>query len=98
MKLQTVVQEKPISSKDNEKAIMPAEWPTVGAVSFKKVNLKYRPDCDNVLNDLEFDVEPGHKVGVVGRTGAGKSTMCLVLSRIIELESGSITIDGIETN
>jgi len=77
---------------------MPEEWPSVGAVSFKKVNLRYRPDCDKVLNDLEFEVEAGHKVGVVGRTGAGKSTMCLVLSRIIELESGAISIDGIETS
>lgn len=98
MKLKETPQELPVSPKDQTEAVVPAEWPTVGAVSFKKVNLRYRPDCDKVLNDLEFDVKPGHKVGVVGRTGAGKSTMCLVLSRIIELESGSIEIDGIKTN
>jgi len=49
-----------------------------------------------VLKDLSFDVKPGAKVGIVGRTGSGKSTICLSLSRILEVESGSILIDGID--
>ena len=57
--------------------------------------MKYRPDLDTVLNKLDFVIEAGHKVGVVGRTGAGKTTMSLCLSRICELESGSIEIDDI---
>lgn len=48
------------------------------------------------MKDLSFKVRPGTKVGVVGRTGAGKSTICLSLSRIVELESGSIEIDGVD--
>jgi ABC-type multidrug transport system fused ATPase/permease subunit len=46
------------------------------------------------LNNLSFEIQPGHKIGVVGRTGAGKSTICLALSRIVELTEGSIEIDG----
>jgi len=64
-------------------------------VEFKNVFLRYRPGTEIVLNNLSFKVEPGTKVGVVGRTGAGKSTICLSLSRIVELERGSIEIDGV---
>ena len=74
------------------------EWPTTGSVSFDKVMLRYRPELDHTLKKLSFNIESGHKVGVVGRTGAGKSTMCLVISRILELEQGKIEIDGIETS
>lgn len=49
-----------------------------------------------MLNNLTFDIKAGSKVGIVGRTGAGKSTVCLALSRIIELEFGSISIDGVD--
>jgi len=57
--------------------------------------VRYRPETDIVLKGLSFDVSARHKVGVVGRTGAGKSTLSLVLSRILEVESGSVSIDGV---
>jgi ABC-type multidrug transport system fused ATPase/permease subunit len=57
--------------------------------------LRYRPNTDIVLDKLTFDVLPGEKIGVVGRTGAGKSTICLSISRIIEIFKGEIKIDGI---
>jgi ABC-type multidrug transport system fused ATPase/permease subunit len=65
-------------------------------VEFKNVTLKYRPNTPAVLKHLTFVVEPGSKVGVVGRTGAGKSTVCISLSRIVELFEGIIEIDGID--
>jgi ABC-type multidrug transport system fused ATPase/permease subunit len=49
-----------------------------------------------VLNNLTFKALPGEKIGVVGRTGAGKSTICLSLSRIVEIIEGTIKIDGID--
>jgi ABC-type multidrug transport system fused ATPase/permease subunit len=58
------------------------------------VQLKYRPNTEIVLHNLSFEVEPGHKIGIVGRTGAGKSTISLALARIVELHSGQIFIDG----
>lgn len=48
-----------------------------------------------ILQDLSFEVHPREKIGVVGRTGAGKSTICLSLSRIVEIATGTIKIDGI---
>ena len=59
------------------------------------MRLRYRPNTETVLNSLSFVAEPGMKIGVVGRTGAGKSTLALTLSRILEIESGEILIDGI---
>jgi ABC-type multidrug transport system fused ATPase/permease subunit len=74
---------------------MPADnWPTDGKVNFEKATLRYRPKTPIVLKNLTFDIEPGQKIGICGRTGAGKSTIALTLSRIIELEEGTIIIDG----
>ena len=58
--------------------------------------LKYRPDTEVVLDNLSFFVNPGEKIGVVGRTGAGKSTICLSMSRIVEIIEGKILIDNID--
>jgi ABC-type multidrug transport system fused ATPase/permease subunit len=72
----------------------PENWPSQGTVEFKDVKLRYRPNCDRALNGVSFKVAPGEKVGVVGRTGAGKSTLFMGLTRIVELEEGKIEIDG----
>ena len=63
-------------------------------VEFKDVHLRYRPNCEKVLKGIDFKIEAGERVGVVGRTGAGKSTVFMALSRIVELDQGSIEIDG----
>jgi len=57
--------------------------------------LRYRPNTELCLCSLSFEVEAGTKVGVVGRTGAGKSTMSMALTRIVEICGGSIEIDGV---
>lgn len=71
-------------------------WPEDGKLQFKGVSLKYRPNTEEVLHKLSFLVEPGQKIGIVGRTGAGKSTICLSISRIIEIFEGQIEIDGVD--
>jgi len=58
--------------------------------------LKYRPTTEIVLYNLSFNVLPKEKIGIVGRTGSGKSTICISISRIVELLSGKILIDGID--
>ena len=58
--------------------------------------MRYRPELEPVLKHLNLHINPGEKVGVVGRTGAGKSSLVLCLMRIIELESGRIVIDGVD--
>jgi ABC-type multidrug transport system fused ATPase/permease subunit len=71
------------------------QWPEEGKIVFDKVNLRYRPNTEIILRDLSFEVKPREKIGVVGRTGAGKSTICLSLSRIVEIASGTVNIDGV---
>jgi ABC-type multidrug transport system fused ATPase/permease subunit len=58
--------------------------------------LRYRPDTEIVLDDLSFEVRTNEKIGIVGRTGSGKSTICISISRIVEIFKGSILIDGVD--
>ena len=64
------------------------KWPENGLIEFKDVSLRYRPWTEIVLNELTFKVNVGEKIGIVGRTGAGKSTICLAISRIVEIFEG----------
>ena len=75
---------------------MDPSWPKEGAISFSKVKLNYRPNLPLVLKGLDIDIPAMSKVGVVGRTGAGKSTLMVSLLRIVEVCEGSISIDGID--
>ncbi|ORY42753.1 P-loop containing nucleoside triphosphate hydrolase protein [Rhizoclosmatium globosum] len=72
------------------------EWPNAGRVELKDVVLRYRADLPPVLHGVSFVVEPGMKVGIVGRTGAGKSTILSCILRLFEPESGSVLIDGVD--
>mgnify|MGYP002718878327 CR=1 FL=1 len=71
------------------------EWPTEGKVEFKSVELKYRSDLPLVLKGITFSVQPGEKVGIIGRTGAGKSSIAQALFRIVEPCGGAILVDGV---
>ncbi|XP_060700648.1 ATP-binding cassette sub-family C member 3 isoform X5 [Hemiscyllium ocellatum] len=74
----------------------PESWPQAGNVEFKGYSVRYREGLDLVLKDLHLSVHGGEKVGIVGRTGAGKSSMTLCLFRIIEAAQGEIVIDGVK--
>jgi len=71
-------------------------WPEAGEIEFNQVNLRYFENEEPVLKKLTFKIRAGEKVGIVGRTGAGKSSIIAVLFRLTEPE-GSIVIDGVET-
>ena len=64
------------------------KWPVDGVIEFRQVCVRYRYDLDPVLKGLTFIVYPSEKIGVVGRTGAGKSTITLSLLRVLELFNG----------
>ncbi|KAG1721144.1 putative YOR1-ABC transporter [Suillus lakei] len=74
----------------------PAQWPEHGAVDFNNVMVAYRPGLPNVLRGISVKVRGGEKIGVIGRTGAGKSSLMLSLFRIVELSGGSVAIDGVD--
>lgn len=74
----------------------PVTWPEQGSVVFQNYSTRYREDLDLVLRDVSFEIKPGQKVGIVGRTGAGKSSLTLALFRSLEADSGKILIDGID--
>ncbi|EGX89739.1 ABC transporter, putative [Cordyceps militaris CM01] len=79
---------------------VPPTWPSKGAVRFTAVKASYPPKGSNpafrALNGIDVDIRPGQKVAICGRTGSGKSSLLLALFRLLDLESGSITIDGID--
>jgi ABC-type multidrug transport system fused ATPase/permease subunit len=74
----------------------PASWPAKGALKVSNLVVSYAPDLPPVLKGLSFAVEPNTRVGVVGRTGAGKSSLTLALFRFLEARSGSVEIDGLD--
>uniref|UniRef100_A0A8B9GG68 ATP-binding cassette sub-family C member 10 n=1 Tax=Amazona collaria TaxID=241587 RepID=A0A8B9GG68_9PSIT len=73
------------------------DWPSQGLVEFQQVVLAYRADLPNALDGVSFIIYPGEKVGIVGRTGSGKSTLFLALFRMLELKSGQILLDGVNS-
>ncbi|KAJ5151991.1 hypothetical protein N7492_010286 [Penicillium capsulatum] len=86
------VQSEDLPGEDDE---APPNWPTKGAVAFHSVSAAYRPE-EPVLRDVSLSVEGGEKVGICGRTGSGKTSMIMSIFRMIEMTSGTITVDGID--
>ncbi|KAL3051995.1 hypothetical protein OYC64_002087 [Pagothenia borchgrevinki] len=74
----------------------PADWPMKGNVEFHDYSVRYREGLDLVLKNLTLSVKGGEKIGIVGRTGAGKSSMTLCLFRLLESAAGEITIDDVK--
>ncbi|KAI8826361.1 P-loop containing nucleoside triphosphate hydrolase protein [Chytriomyces cf. hyalinus JEL632] len=74
----------------------PLNWPSKGSIKVSNLEMRYAPDLPPVLHNISFSVKGGEKVGIVGRTGAGKSSLSLSLFRIVEATQGAIYIDGID--
>ena len=86
--------EKPSYIKEKDDRLKKENWPQKGQIRFENYSVRYRPNTEIVLKNLNFNVNPGEKVGIVGRTGSGKSTICLCLFRILEPVEGTIYIDN----
>lgn len=67
-----------------------------GHVAFEQVSFRYRPGGAEILRDIEFSVDPGHVVGIVGRSGSGKSTIAKLLQRLYVPERGRVLVDGVD--
>jgi ATP-binding cassette, subfamily C (CFTR/MRP), member 1 len=76
----------------------PVAWPAHGAVQFRNYSTRYREGLDLVLKNINLDIKSHEKIGVVGRTGAGKSSLTLALFRLIEADTGHINIDNLDTS
>ncbi|KAI1316226.1 hypothetical protein EDD11_010273 [Mortierella claussenii] len=74
----------------------PPGWPNNGEIEVEHLVMQYSPDDPPVIRDVSFHVKPREKIGIVGRTGAGKSTLAVAFFRFMELTAGKITVDGID--
>lgn len=74
----------------------PSNWPEHGEIKFESAEMRYRPGLPLVLKGLDLQVRGGERIGVIGRTGAGKSSIMSCLFRLVELSGGRIEIDGLD--
>ncbi|KAI9343241.1 P-loop containing nucleoside triphosphate hydrolase protein [Obelidium mucronatum] len=74
----------------------PPGWPSKGTIEFKDLEMRYAPELPLVVKGVSFEVGNAEKIGIVGRTGSGKSSLMQALFRIVEPCSGSIIIDGVD--
>ncbi|XP_040929539.1 multidrug resistance-associated protein 5 isoform X3 [Betta splendens] len=91
--IQSLSQEAPARVKGRAP---PADWPQQGELVFKELKMRYQESLPVVLNNISCTIRPKEKVGIVGRTGSGKSSLGVVLFRLVERCGGSILIDGID--
>ncbi|RXN21097.1 multidrug resistance-associated 9 [Labeo rohita] len=89
----TCVSEGPRSVKN---ANVSSGWPQDGAITFTNYSMRYRDNTPIVLNNLHINIKPGEKVGIVGRTGSGKSSLGVALFRLAEPAEGTIFIDDVD--
>lgn len=72
-------------------------WPSQGKIEFQNATMRYREVIDPSISDVSFTAQAGMIVGIVGRTGSGKSSILQTLFRLVELQKGHILIDGVDT-
>ncbi|EAQ90318.1 hypothetical protein CHGG_02253 [Chaetomium globosum CBS 148.51] len=91
------IEQEPAHEADGvDKPLKASGWPRAGHVQFEALTLSHRPGLKPALKDVTLDIKPGEKVGVVGRTGAGKTTLISALLRTVEPTNGRILIDGVD--
>ncbi|KAL8809014.1 MAG: hypothetical protein Q9200_003805 [Gallowayella weberi] len=96
--MERIVEYSRIPIENEQGAAVPATWPAEGSLEVKGLVAGYAPDLPPILKGLSFSVARNQRIGVVGRTGAGKSSLTLALFRFLEAREGSIKIDGIDVS
>ncbi|CAF2747057.1 unnamed protein product [Rotaria sp. Silwood2] len=74
----------------------PPDWPNTGEIQINNLSIRYRENLELVLQDITVNIQSGEKIGIIGRTGSGKSSFCIALFRIIEPANGEIIIDNVD--
>lgn len=95
--VQRIVEYKDHPTEDSEqiqKDEVPPSWPQKGSLQLEAVSMRYQEQLPLALRGINLEVAPGEKVGIVGRTGSGKSSIILTCFRMIECAEGSVTLDG----
>ncbi|KAH8594448.1 putative ABC multidrug transporter [Bisporella sp. PMI_857] len=96
-RLKSLNEETAAESQPTQPKTLPDGWPSQGHVKLKNVVASYSTNPEPVLRGLSLEIKPGEKIAICGRTGSGKSSLLLAISRLIELNGGTIAIDHIET-
>ncbi|KAG6362037.1 hypothetical protein INS49_010266 [Diaporthe citri] len=91
-----VIEYSEIETEPEDGKDAPAAWPAEGRIEVEKLSVAYKDSLPPVLKNLNFVVKPGERIGIVGRTGAGKSTLASVFFRLLKPREGSVVIDGID--
>lgn len=90
------IRDVPLEDQKEDQVDVPAAWPDHGAIEFNDVEAAYREELPPVTKNLTFSIRAREKIGIAGRTGAGKSTLAACLYRMMEMRAGHITIDGLD--
>ncbi|XP_044717068.1 ABC transporter domain-containing protein [Hirsutella rhossiliensis] len=96
-RIKNFVENTPSENKTNEVFEPPLAWPRAGKICLNSVSAFYETKPDSlILRTVSLSVEGGQKIGICGRSGSGKSSLLLLLSRMLEMKEGSIVIDGVD--
>ena len=91
-----IIQEAPSYKENIDDKLISENWPKNGQIQFIDYSVRYRPNTEIVLKRINLIIKPGEKIGICGRTGSGKSTICLCLFRFLEVIEGKILIDDVD--
>ncbi|XP_043917910.1 multidrug resistance-associated protein 5 [Protopterus annectens] len=95
-KINHYIQTLESESSPNVEEVSPSpEWPQEGHITFKEVEMRYRENLPLALKTVSFEIKPQEKIGIVGRTGAGKSSLGITLFRLVKLDGGCVSIDNV---
>nr|QBM06364.1 ATP-binding cassette sub-family C member 7 [Daphnia magna] len=89
------IQRLPAEPSTSSRVALPMSWPSQGCITFQRVSMRYREHFPLAVKDINFEIRPSEKVGIVGRTGSGKTTLFQILFRLSEICSGEVQIDGV---